>query len=115
MCVSGLCCCWDYIYHPAFAVARCLQAFFSAVLTTRDFLIPVTHPPPPPFVYCPFHYISPPILFPRRYLPWELANTEGVLLSQYPGSLGGGAIADVLTGAYNPGGRLPFTVYTNFR
>jgi hypothetical protein len=35
----------------------------------------------------------------------------GILGAFYPGPEGGGAIADALFGAYNPGGKLPYTVY----
>lgn len=34
-----------------------------------------------------------------------------ILDAFYPGPAGGGAIADALFGVYNPGGKLPYTVY----
>ena len=45
-----------------------------------------------------------------------LTNNKGVLAiveAFYPGPLGGQAVADVLFGAYNPGGKLPYTVFNN--
>jgi beta-glucosidase len=47
-------------------------------------------------------------------LPWEETNAEAIIDAFYPGSLGGQAIFDVLMGNYNPGGRLPFTVYSDY-
>lgn len=44
------------------------------------------------------------------YQPWELANASALLFSAYPGNMGGQALAEVLTGVYTPGGRLPFTI-----
>ena len=43
----------------------------------------------------------------------ELKGAEGlgILDAFYPGPMGGGAIADALFGAFNPGGKLPYTVY----
>ena len=35
----------------------------------------------------------------------------GILEAFYPGAVGGTAVADVLFGKYNPGGRMPMTVY----
>ena len=35
----------------------------------------------------------------------------GIIEAFYPGALGGTAVADVLFGNYNPGGRMPFTTY----
>ncbi len=41
----------------------------------------------------------------------SLSNVCGILWTGYPGEYGGQAIADVILGAYNPSGRLPFTIY----
>ena len=42
------------------------------------------------------------------YMPW-LGSVKSVLEMWYPGVAGGVATADVLTGAVNPSGKLPFT------
>lgn len=41
---------------------------------------------------------------------WISENIPAVLEGWFPGELGGRAVADVLFGDYNPGGRLPITV-----
>ena len=43
---------------------------------------------------------------------WESENIPAILEAWFPGAEGGKALAEVLFGDYNPGGKLPMTLYT---
>jgi beta-glucosidase len=44
-------------------------------------------------------------------MPWEAENLPAIVQAWYPGQQGGAALAEILLGDYNPGGRLPLTFY----
>ncbi|HEY4293486.1 glycoside hydrolase family 3 protein [Luteibacter sp.] len=48
-------------------------------------------------------------------LNWAQANASAIVAAWYPGEDGGTAIAQVLSGDYNPGARLPVTFYHSVR
>ena len=48
-------------------------------------------------------------------IAWAKTHADAVIAAWYPGQAGGTAIADVLSGAINPAGRLPVTFYARTR
>ncbi len=46
---------------------------------------------------------------------WEQENIPAIIEAWYPGQAGGQAIADIIFGDYNPGGRLPVTFYKSVK
>lgn len=46
-------------------------------------------------------------------IPWEKEHIPAILEAWTPGEEGGGAVADVLFGDYNPGGKLPISIPRN--
>ena len=51
-----------------------------------------------------------PVSIPNLY---ENSGVLAVIEAFYPGPLGGTAVADVIFGKYNPGGKLPFTIFNS--
>jgi beta-glucosidase len=46
-------------------------------------------------------------------LAWAKQHASAIVAAWYPGEAGGTAVADVLSGRYNPAGRLPVTFYAS--
>ena len=42
---------------------------------------------------------------------WIQGNVPAIVEAFYPGKVGSSAVSDVLFGNYNPGGKLPYTIY----